>query len=191
MSKVDLVEVLETTNASFSETRGTRTLNNHYELERELGRGSYGTVHRGRDIINGTLVAVKELDAKKLKRSRMSRAGFGGPRGRGRGRGMGVAQARPVDDQAESRAAIDLVREEIAIMKKLNHKNVVRLYEVLHDPKQESLFMVYDLCERGALMPVSLDTPCVPYTAEKARGFFHQIIYGIEYRNVDVDLFVY
>jgi len=34
-----------------------------------------------------------------------------------------------------------LVRGEIAIMKKLNHENVVKLIEVLDDPKGDSLYM--------------------------------------------------
>lgn len=34
-----------------------------------------------------------------------------------------------------------LVRGEIAIMKKLNHENVVKLVEVLDDPKGDSLYM--------------------------------------------------
>jgi calcium/calmodulin-dependent protein kinase kinase 2 len=34
-----------------------------------------------------------------------------------------------------------LVRGEIAIMKKLNHENVVKLVEVLDDPNGDSLYM--------------------------------------------------
>lgn len=34
-----------------------------------------------------------------------------------------------------------LVRGEIAIMKKLNHENVVKLVEVLDDPKGDGLYM--------------------------------------------------
>ena len=34
-----------------------------------------------------------------------------------------------------------LVRGEIAIMKKLNHENVIKLVEVLDDPKGDSLYM--------------------------------------------------
>ena len=36
-----------------------------------------------------------------------------------------------------------LVRGEIAIMKKLNHENVVKLVEVLDDPNGDSLYMGY------------------------------------------------
>jgi hypothetical protein len=37
---------------------------------------------------------------------------------------------------AVTTSPIDLVRGEIAILKKLNHRNVVKLFEVLDDPSQ-------------------------------------------------------
>ena len=43
--------------------------------------------------------------------------------------------------EQEHADSLYLVRGEIAIMKKLNHENVVKLIEVLDDPKGDSLFM--------------------------------------------------
>lgn len=57
----------------------------------------------------------------------------GGPRGRGRG--------RPMAGRTESSNPLDLVRGELAVLKKLNHPHVVRLFEVLDDPSGDSLFM--------------------------------------------------
>lgn len=34
----------------------------------------------------------------------------------------------------------DVIRE-IAIMKKLDHRNVIKLYEVIDDPQEDTLFM--------------------------------------------------
>jgi hypothetical protein len=63
-----------------------------------------------------------------------------GPRGRGRGRfGLGVGRAATA--AAEPKNPLDLVRGEMAILKKLNHENVVKLYEVLDDPNDDSLYM--------------------------------------------------
>jgi [calcium/calmodulin-dependent protein kinase] kinase len=34
-----------------------------------------------------------------------------------------------------------LIRSEVAVLKKLNHVNVVKLFEVLDDPEHDSLYM--------------------------------------------------
>jgi [calcium/calmodulin-dependent protein kinase] kinase len=51
----------------------------------------------------------------------------------------------------EEMKPMDLVKTEVAIMKKLNHQNLVKLYEVLDDPKGDSLYMgkynLYDGCK--------------------------------------------
>jgi len=38
---------------------------------------------------------------------------------------------------------------EIAILKKLDHPNVVKLIEVLDDPEQDNLYMAFELVEHG------------------------------------------
>jgi hypothetical protein len=43
--------------------------------------------------------------------------------------------------RTESSNPLDLVRGELAVLKKLNHPHVVRLFEVLDDPSGDSLFM--------------------------------------------------
>jgi [calcium/calmodulin-dependent protein kinase] kinase len=49
--------------------------------------------------------------------------------------------ASDIHIQNELADSLYLVRGEIAIMKKLNHENVVKLVEVLDDPKGDSLYM--------------------------------------------------
>lgn len=49
--------------------------------------------------------------------------------------------ASDVHYEAELADSLYLVRGEIAIMKKLNHENVVKLIEVLDDPKGDGLYM--------------------------------------------------
>jgi [calcium/calmodulin-dependent protein kinase] kinase len=86
------------------------------------------------------------------------------------------------DQQAsEAKDALYLIREEIAIMKKLNHPNLVQLIEVLDDPDEDSLYMVLEMCKKGVVMKVGLDDPADPYPPETCRCWFRDLILGIEY----------
>ena len=75
----------------------------------------------------------------------------------------------------------DLIKEEIAVMKKLNHTNLVSLVEVLDDPEEDSLFMVLEMCKKGVVMKVELDDVADPYSEEECRTWFRDLILGIEY----------
>ena len=77
--------------------------------------------------------------------------------------------------------AIDLIKEEIAIMKKLNHPNLCALIEVLDDPREDSLYMVMEMCKKGIIMKVGLDQKSDPYDNESCRCWFRDLILGIEY----------
>lgn len=77
--------------------------------------------------------------------------------------------------------SLDLIREEIAIMKKLSHPNVVSLVEVLDDPEEDSLYMVMEMCKKGVVMKVGLDTKADPYDEERCRHWFRDMILGLEY----------
>ncbi|CZT05391.1 related to calcium/calmodulin dependent protein kinase C [Rhynchosporium graminicola] len=74
-----------------------------------------------------------------------------------------------------------LIKEEIAIMKKLNHPNLVSLIEVLDDPEEDSLYMVLEMCKKGVVMKVGLNEQADPYDPEKCRHWFRDMVLGIEY----------
>lgn len=76
---------------------------------------------------------------------------------------------------------LDLIREEIAIMKKLHHPNIVSLVEVLDDPDEDSLYMVMEMCNKGVVMTVGLEDRADPYDDEQCRHWFRDMILGIEY----------
>lgn len=88
-------------------------------------------------------------------------------------------QPRLAQDDPES--PLYLIRGELAIYKKLDHPNVVRLWEVLDDPDQDSLFMVFDLCENGSIIDIRLSGRTEPLPEELCRKYFSQLILGIEY----------
>ncbi len=74
-----------------------------------------------------------------------------------------------------------LIREEIAIMKKLNHNNLVGLIEVLDDPTEDSLYMVLEMCKKGVVMKLGIGERADPYDPESCRCWFRDMILGIEY----------
>lgn len=77
--------------------------------------------------------------------------------------------------------SLELIKEEIAIMKKLDHHNLVSLIEVLDDPQEDSLYMVLEMCKKGVVMHVGLEERAQPYDEEQCRCWFRDMILGIEY----------
>jgi [calcium/calmodulin-dependent protein kinase] kinase len=112
-----------------------------------------------------------------------------GPRGLNRrlpigpGSGLGPHRVTRLGDQqaSEAKDALYLIREEVAIMKKLNHPNLVQLIEVLDDPEEDSLYMVLEMCKKGVVMKVGVDDAADPYSPETCRCWFRDLILGIEY----------
>ncbi|XP_050548029.1 calcium/calmodulin-dependent protein kinase kinase 1 [Daktulosphaira vitifoliae] len=73
---------------------------------------------------------------------------------------------------------LDKVYREIALLKKLDHPNVVKLVEVLEDPDEDHLYLVFELLEGGEVMQVPGDPPM---SESKARAYFRDILMGLEY----------
>ena len=89
--------------------------------------------------------------------------------------------ASDLRDQEGDNNPLYLIKEEIAIMKKLNHDNLVSLIEVLDDPNEDSLYMVLEMCKKGVIMKVGVDERADPYDEELCRYWFRDLILGIEY----------
>ncbi|ORE09606.1 Pkinase-domain-containing protein [Rhizopus microsporus var. microsporus] len=169
--------VVETLGATTSETEeGLRKINN-YLLKKEIGRGAFGTVHLGIDEITKKEYAIKEFSKSRLrKKEQMDQFRRSGPRRRLAGLGVNRQQA-----VKGSENPLDLVRGEIAILKKLDHPHVVRLFEVLDDPSGDSLYMVFEMMHKGVLMNIETDQVATPYSVDVARRYFKEMMLGIEY----------
>ena len=158
---------------------------NQYTIKQEIGRGSFGAVHLAVDQY-GTEFAVKEFSKARLRKRAQShllrkplsqrkpgalaaRKGFNSPLHRNEG-------SQELRDNA-----IELIKEEIAIMKKLNHPNLCSLFEVLDDPSEDSLYMVMEMCKKGVVMRVNLEERADPYPDDQCRVWFRDLILGIEY----------
>lgn len=90
--------------------------------------------------------------------------------------------ASQIHSEEENGNPLFLIREEIAIMKKLDHENIIKLYEVLDDPDNDSLYMVMEYCAKGVVMKVGLGEKTTSYSEEQCRLWFRDMILGIEYR---------
>eukprot|EP00350_Pseudokeronopsis_sp_OXSARD2_P001562 CAMPEP_0170567112 /NCGR_PEP_ID=MMETSP0211-20121228/80277_1 /TAXON_ID=311385 /ORGANISM="Pseudokeronopsis sp., Strain OXSARD2" /LENGTH=130 /DNA_ID=CAMNT_0010888483 /DNA_START=354 /DNA_END=746 /DNA_ORIENTATION=+ len=97
---------------------------NQYILLQEIGKGSYASVKLCYNTENKKMYAMKVLSKKKLGRIFISK----------------------------TRTALHDVEKEIAIMKKLDHPNIVNLFEVLDDPSVDKLYIVMEYVKNGSLM---------------------------------------
>jgi len=123
-----------------------------YEIGVKLGAGAYAKVKMCVDMDTGTSFAIKIFKKSLLKR-RQSR--FQG-------------------------TAFDDVLREIAIMRKLDHVNVVNMHDVIDDVFANKLYMVIDFCKHGAIMD-SNEMPCSPLELSKSRKWFADAVVGLDY----------
>ncbi|XP_049879697.1 calcium/calmodulin-dependent protein kinase kinase 2 [Pectinophora gossypiella] len=135
---------------------------NQYRLLEPIGQGSYGIVKLAYNEEDDTHYAMKILSKRKL----MRRAGLFGrapPRRPGPG---------PPPDPLQR------VYREIAVLKKLDHPNVVKLVEVLDDPAEDQLYLVFQLLEGGPVIDIPTDNPL---SEDLARKYFRDALLGVEY----------
>ncbi|XP_076257097.1 calcium/calmodulin-dependent protein kinase kinase 1-like isoform X6 [Rhynchophorus ferrugineus] len=138
---------------------------NQYKLLDSIGQGSYGVVKLAYNQEDDTHYAMKILSKKKLfKKSGMF--------GRMPPKKEGRSNSSPVNHPLEK------VYREIAILKKLDHPNVVKLVEVLDDPDEDHLYLAFELLDRGQVLEVPTDNPL---DEEKSWNYFRDVILGIEY----------
>ncbi|KAK3083915.1 hypothetical protein FSP39_005274, partial [Pinctada imbricata] len=121
---------------------------NQYKLKSEIGKGSYGIVK----------LAHNEQDDVHYV-----------------GRPMPQRDGKPVTRPPNP---LERVYREIAILKKLDHPNIVRLVEVLDDPEEDNLYMAFELLEKGEVLVVPTDSPL---SEDQTWSYFRDIILGIEY----------
>lgn len=75
--------------------------------------------------------------------------------------------------------AYEDVLREISIMKDLDHKNIVKLYEVINDPNEDRLFLVVEYAEGGPVMKGEMETEPLPEA--KAKKYFLDVVCGLAY----------
>ncbi|KAF0307215.1 Calcium/calmodulin-dependent protein kinase kinase 2 [Amphibalanus amphitrite] len=137
-----------------------------YKLHEAIGQGSYGIVKLAYNQDDDTTYAMKILNKKKIMRK-------GGMFVRGR-----LAPHRKNSGGNPLASPLDRVYREIAILKKLDHPNVVKLVEVLDDPVEDNLYLVFELLEKGEVISIPTETPL---SEQQAWWYFRDVVMGIEY----------
>ena len=80
--------------------------------------------------------------------------------------------------------------QEIAIMKKLNHENLIKLHKVIDDQEQDKLYMIIDFAEQGPILDWDeeqeiffqpADKNVKSFPEEQIRYWFRGIVSGLDY----------
>ncbi|XP_014250418.1 calcium/calmodulin-dependent protein kinase kinase 1 [Cimex lectularius] len=137
---------------------GTYLQLNQYKLMDSIGQGSYGLVKLAYNAEDDTNYAMKILSKKKL----FKKAGVFGRQNQNR------KEINPLDK----------IYREIAVLKKLHHPNIVKLVEVLDDPVEDNLYMVFELVKRGEVIHLPTKSPL---SEQKAWEYFRDVLLGLEY----------
>ena len=116
--------VVETRTLGRSVTIDGQKQINQYILDKELGRGNFGKVKLGIHFDENTQFALKIASKEKLKKKLISK----------------------------NKSVYSQLEGEVAIMKKLCHPNIVRLFEVIDDPNADKIYLVMEFVQRGAVM---------------------------------------
>ncbi|XP_043288873.1 uncharacterized protein [Venturia canescens] len=148
----------ESRRVSIDSRQGALQLN-QYKLLNNIGQGSYGIVKLAYNEEDDTHYAMKILSKKKL----MKKAGIFG---------------RIAPGRKSSSNPLAKVYREIALLKKLDHPNVVKLVEVLDDPDEDNLYLVFELVQKGEVLQIPTDKPL---DEEIARRYFRDVVMGVEY----------
>lgn len=141
----------ETLKVNTSRDASGNKIVNEYVILKTLGAGSYGKVKLCINLLDEQFYAIKIFHKGMLRRKRI---------------GM-------------STALQDVVRE-IAIMKKLRHRNIVRLFEIINDSQDERLYMVMEFVAGGPILDLE-DPNIEPLDEDLARKYFKDIISGLRY----------
>lgn len=92
-----------------------------YDLQKELGTGSYGSVCKGKRKVDGSIRAIKTI-------------------------GKASAGGKCPNEDSES---IKKLRQEVQIMKMLDHPGIIKLHETFEDAK--NIYLVMELADGGEL----------------------------------------
>jgi len=129
---------------------GVRNING-FVIGKVIGEGTFGKVHLCYDEQTKQEFAIKMIDRSKIS--------------------GGI--------QSVHAPGIDQMREEVVIMKRLTHPNIVNMVAVIDDPQAQYLYIVQEYCSNGAMM-CDLEKS-EPFAEAQALKYFRDLLQGLDY----------
>jgi serine/threonine protein kinase len=165
----------------YSETDNKKIINGQYKIIQTLGRGAYSKVKLIEDILDeNKQYAMKVIDKRALERKK---------------KGFFFDE---VGEFLLESLLHDSLRE-IAILKKLNNKNVIKLYEIIYDDDDGKIFLIMEYCVNGPIIKFNEDDGTFSlhesfisekkkkydYSEDELRDIMRWIILGLDYLHVN------
>lgn len=159
---------------------------NQYLIIKDLGKGAHGTVKLVYNTQDDLLYAMKVIHKRRMRRQSY----LAEPRAvASMLRGSPLAahaegQRSPLASPRAGAATAGMTDEysnEIAVMKELDHPNLVKLYEVIHDPSNNKLLMTMEYVEGGYVLIANSGNDKVPIPEDTAVKYFRDVVKGLEY----------
>ncbi|KAJ3240350.1 hypothetical protein HDU81_004018 [Chytriomyces hyalinus] len=178
--------------------QGTKLIN-QYTVIREIGRGVHGKVKVAEDTEEGGLWAIKIVDkhAKKRFQSRFAfsqslqnqRLSSATSQSSNNVNSPSLSSNTPTSAtlsstlDAMNNLQLEKIKREIAILKKIDHANVVGLREVIDDPEAAKIYLVLEYMAGGEVewRDLSFDPPRPVMAASDARRILRDVLRGLEY----------
>jgi serine/threonine protein kinase len=144
---------------------------NQYTLVSKLGEGGHAKVMLGK---NNKCLYVKFIKAIKIyKTDFLSRQ---------------KVYFKSESGDLTYKTALDSVQNEINMLKTLDHNNIIKIFEVLHDEDQGKIYLVMEYCEKGNLLTWNPSTSTFHplwskflLTESLIRHIFRQLVFAVFY----------
>lgn len=138
----------------------TKIINDYeFNMEEWLGTGSFATVYKGTHIKTGKVVAIKEIDINKLRRTY---------------------------EYSENDKIMRNINSEIKTMQLMHHDNILKMEDIL--VTGDKVYMILEYCDIGDLSKYMtaykqhhLDNPNM--SEEQVKTIVEQIMCGMKYMN--------
>lgn len=161
----------------YTDAEGFTTINNYMLLE-EAGAGRFGKVCVANVVGTSELRAIKIIPKSRL-RSRWQQL---------RHASVAMVPVSSISDPsdgttasvAEDPALLSLNRE-VAVMKRLRHRNIVPLYEAIDDPHEKTMYLVMKYVEKGPIVQLDASWSCPPLDMDLVRCITRQTASGVAY----------